>query len=163
MKVEHTFTIKQTAEQTEVSEDTIRYYEKIALLPRADRKDNGHRVYRQEDILIACLKKAGMPLEEMRPFLAVSADTDPAEYPELVKHLRSHRANIVSQISSLQQVVDFIDMKLEEGRYRRNCSDESQDGASEKMMGEPKLKPVSTVEMSYFSVPARAGKSSDSV
>ncbi|MBA9086844.1 DNA-binding transcriptional MerR regulator [Fontibacillus solani] len=152
MKEEQTFTIKQAAEQTGISEDTIRYYEKIALLPRADRRDNGHRVYRKENIntiqLISCLKKTGMPLEEIRPFLAVSADTDPAEYPELVEHLRSHRENIVSQIASLQQVVDFIDMKLEEGRYRQNCSDESQAGVSEKAVGEPK--PVSTVEMSYF-------------
>jgi DNA-binding transcriptional MerR regulator len=158
MQDEQTFTIKQTAKQTGISEDTIRYYEKIALLPRASRKDNGHRAYRQEDIhtilLIACLKKTGMPLEEMRPFLAVSVDADPAEYPELVEHLRSHRENIISQIASLQQVVDFIDMKLEEGRYRRNCSDEIQ----EVMMGEPKPKPVSPVEMSFFSGSAGVGK-----
>ncbi|MFD1176950.1 MerR family transcriptional regulator [Paenibacillus puldeungensis] len=162
MKEEQTFTIKQTAEQTGITEDTIRYYEKIALLPRAERKDNGHRIYRQEDIdtirLIACLKKTGMPLEEMRPFLVVSADTDPAEYPELVELLRSHRKNIVSQIASLQQVVDFIDMKLEEGRYRRDCSDEGLEGSLEKRMGEPKPKPVSPIEMSYFPMSSKAGK-----
>ncbi|WP_068614597.1 MerR family transcriptional regulator [Paenibacillus tuaregi] len=167
MKAEHTFTIKQTAKLTGVSEDTIRYYEKIALLPRANRKDNGHRVYQQEDIdrirLIACLKKTGMPLEEMRPFLEVSADADPAEYPELVEQLRSHRENIVSQIASLQHVVDFIDMKLEEGRYRRECPAESQDGESEKMTKGSKLKPVSPVEMSYFTGSARVGNSPDSV
>ncbi|WP_391574332.1 MerR family transcriptional regulator [Cohnella sp.] len=131
MKEQQTFTIKQTAKQTGISEDTIRYYEKISLLPWAERKDNGHRIYRQEDIgiigLIACLKKTGMSLEEMRPFLAVSADADPAEYPELVELLKGHRENIVSQIASLQQVVDFIDMKLEKGKYRRDCSDENQD------------------------------------
>jgi DNA-binding transcriptional MerR regulator len=163
MLAEQTFTIKQTAEQTGISEDTIRYYEKIALLPRAERKDNGHRIYRQEDIhtirLISCLKKTGMPLEEMRPFLAVSVDTDPGEYPELVEFMRSHRENIVSQIASLQQVVDFIDMKLEEGRYRRDCSDESHDGASENMAGEPNPKPVSPAERSYFSVSAKESKS----
>lgn len=167
MKAEQTFTIKQTAEQTGISEDTIRYYEKIALLPRADRKDNGHRIYRQEDIqmirLVSCLKKTGMPLEEMRPFLAVSADADPAEYPELVERLRSHRENIVSQIASLQQVVDFIDMKLEEGRYRRDWSDESRNGSSEITVEEPKAKPVSANQMNYFSVSARAGKSPTSV
>ncbi|CAM4349541.1 DNA-binding transcriptional MerR regulator [Paenibacillus endophyticus] len=162
MKEEQSYTIKQTAEQTGITEDTIRYYEKIALLPRAERKDNGHRIYRQEDIntiqLIACLKKTGMPLEEMRPFLAVSADTDPAEYPELVELLTSHRKNILSQIASLQQVVDFIDMKLEEGRYRWDCSDVDLDGLLEKRMGEPKPKSVSPVEMSYFSVSAKAGR-----
>jgi DNA-binding transcriptional MerR regulator len=162
MKEEQSYTIKQSAEQTGITEDTIRYYERIALLPRAERKENGHRIYRQEDIntirLIACLKKTGMPLEEMRPFLAVSADTDPAEYPELVELLTSHRKNVVNQIASLQQVVDFIDMKLEEGRYRRDCSDVELDGLLQRRMGEPKLKSVSPVEMSYFSVSAKAGR-----
>ncbi|GIP54370.1 MULTISPECIES: MerR family transcriptional regulator [Paenibacillus] len=163
MKEKQTFTIKQTAEQTGITEDTIRYYEKIALLPRAERKDNGHRIYRQESIdtirLIACLKKTGMPLEEMRPFLTVSVDTDPAEYPELVELLKSHRESIVSQIASLQQVVDFIDMKLEEGKYRRDCSDESPGNELlEKGMGEPEPKLVSPMEMSFFSKSAKLYK-----
>lgn len=157
MKAKQGFTIKQTADATGITVDTIRYYEKIALLPRADRKDNGHRVYRQEDIdtirLLSCLKKTGMPLEEMRPFLAVSADSDPAEYPELVAHIRNHREQIVSQIASLQQVVDFIDMKLKEGRYRRDCSDESEEGVPGKRR-EAKRKSVSPAEMSYFAVAA---------
>lgn len=162
MKEKPFFTIKQTAKQSGISEDTIRYYEKIALLPRAERKDNGHRIYRQEDIdtiqLISCLKKTGMSLEEMRPFLTVSVDADPAEYPELVGLLRIHRESIVSQIASLQQVVDFIDMKLEKGKYRRDSADEVQDCKSESMMGESKPKSVSTVQMSYFSVSAGEGK-----
>lgn len=128
-KVKQTYTIMQTANLVGISQDTIRYYEKIKLLPRANRKDNGHRVYRQEDIdtirLIACLKKTGMPLDEMRPFLAVSIDADPAEYPELVERFINHRDNIVSQIASLQQVVDFIDKKLGEGRIRQDCSTET--------------------------------------
>jgi len=148
MQEEQSYTIKQTAEQTGMTEDTIRYYEKIALLPRAERKDNGHRIYWQEDIhtirLVACLKKTGMPLEEMRPFLTVSTDADPAEYPELVERLRIHRENIVSQIASLQQVVDFIDMKLEKGNYRQDCSGE-----------EPEPTPASSAEMSYFPVSAK--------
>lgn len=164
MKEEQAFTIKQAAGQTGISEDTIRYYEKITLLPRAERKDNGHRIYRMEDIntlrLISCLKKTGMPLDEMRPFLTVSADTDPADYPELVEQFKSHRENIVGQINALQQIVDFIDMKLAEGKYRRDCSDESQAGMPQETTGEPIPKPVSTAEMSYFSVSAKAGKSS---
>ncbi|WP_151737161.1 MerR family transcriptional regulator ['Paenibacillus yunnanensis' Narsing Rao et al. 2020] len=162
MKDDQTFTIKQTAEQTGISEDTIRYYEKIALLSRADRKDNGHRVYRQEDIrtirLLGCLKKTGMPLEEMRPFLAVSSEADPAEHPELVEHLRSHRENIVSQIASLQQIVDFIDMKLEEGSLRQDCTNEIQTNATGQMKGHPKTKAVSPDQMSYFAAPAKADK-----
>ena len=35
--------IKQAAEFTGMSEDTIRYYEKIGLLPYAERKASGHK------------------------------------------------------------------------------------------------------------------------
>ncbi|ANS73264.1 MerR family transcriptional regulator [Paenibacillus yonginensis] len=155
MKEELAYGIKQTSRLTGIPEDTIRYYEKISLLPRIERKENGHRVYRQEDIqtirLLSCLKKTGMPLEEMRPFLEVSANADPAEYPELVELLRGHRENIVSQIASLQQVVDFIDMKLEEGRYRGDCLDETlaEEGRGET---EREARSISPVQMSYFPV-----------
>lgn len=61
MRQNEVFSIKETSEQAGLSEDTIRYYEKIGLLPRAERKANRHRVYRPEDIhtmrLITCLKK----------------------------------------------------------------------------------------------------------
>ncbi len=156
MRERPTYTIKQAADQLGITPDTIRYYEKIALLPRANRKDNGHRVYRQEDVdalrLISCLKKTGMPLEEMRPFMAVTADADPADDPKLVERVKSHRANIVSQIASLQQVVDFIDMKIAEGKYRRDCSDDSREDLTESSA----QKAPSPAEMSYFTGSAKA-------
>lgn len=152
MKEEQAYTIQQASRQSKISEDTIRYYEKIALLPRAKRKDNGHRVYREKDIealrLIACLKKTGLPLEEMRPFLTVSMDADPGEYPELVERIRGHRENIINQIAALQQVVDFIDTKLDTGRYRRDSAGVDQDCKSESGISGPKS--VSAVQMSYF-------------
>ncbi|MFC6333566.1 MerR family DNA-binding protein [Paenibacillus septentrionalis] len=80
----------------------------IGLLPLAERKDNGHRIYRETDIdtiqLISCLKKTGMALEDMRPFLMVSAEADPSDHPDLVELLRNHRETIVSQITSLQRL-----------------------------------------------------------
>lgn len=148
------FTIKQAAIQTGITQDTIRYYEKIALLPKAKRKDNGHRFYQQEDIetihLINCLKKTGMPLEEIKPFLEVNTDADPAEYPELVELLRNHRQTIVSQIDSLQQVVNFIDVKLEQGNYRGKCSTNSNEGTNKTKTEEYKPKSVSSAELNYF-------------
>lgn len=99
-----------------------------------------------------------MPLEEMRPFLAVSADADPEQHPELLERIKSHREHIVSQIASLQQVVDFIDSKLGDGKYRRDCSDESQDGLPKNRKGKANPKPVSPAERSYFPVSAKAGK-----
>lgn len=148
------FTIKQVAGLTGISEDTIRYYEKIALLPRAERKENGHRIYHKEDLdtirLISCLQKTGMPLDEMRPFLKVSADANAEDYPELVEKMIRHRASIVEQIASLQQVVDFIDLKLKQGKYQpEECETEGTpaDRAKDATPG----KPISTAELRYFS------------
>ncbi|MFK0520885.1 MerR family transcriptional regulator [Paenibacillus illinoisensis] len=116
MSNEALYSIKETAEKAGLSEDTIRYYEKIQLLPRADRKANRHRVYRQEDIrtmkLISCLKKTGMSLEDMKPYLHMSMDSNLDEFTEEREMLVSHRMKIEAQIASLQQVVDFIDEKL---------------------------------------------------
>ncbi|MGC5771167.1 MerR family transcriptional regulator [Paenibacillus pabuli] len=111
------FSIKETAEQAGLSEDTIRYYEKIGLLPRAERKPNRHRVYRPEDIqtmkLITCLKKTGMSLDEMKPYLQMSMDSDLDDFPDEREMLINHRKKIETQIASLQQIVDFIDEKMD--------------------------------------------------
>ncbi|MGG3573882.1 MerR family transcriptional regulator [Bacillus gobiensis] len=116
------FSIKQTSEQTGLTEDTIRYYEKIGLLPRTERKENGHRVYRSEDIklikFIICLKKTGMSLDDMKPYLHLSYDDDLAEFPELYRMLQEHQRNIENQIVELQIILDFIKMKLKSGKLR---------------------------------------------
>ncbi|MEK5445212.1 MerR family transcriptional regulator [Paenibacillus sp. FSL R7-0331] len=110
------YSIKKTAELTGITEDTIRYYEKIGLLPRARRKGNTHRIYSSADVermkLIACLKKTGMPLDDMRPYLSLTPDSALIAYPELHDKIQTHKQNILDQIASLQQIVDFIDNKV---------------------------------------------------
>ncbi|WP_338553178.1 MerR family transcriptional regulator [Paenibacillus sp. KS-LC4] len=113
---ESIYTIKEAAEQSGLSEDTIRYYEKIGVLPRAERKNNTHRFYRVKDIetmkMLVCLKKTGMSLDEIRPFIGVSFINIPSDYPELVQLMLNHKQHIQRQIADLQQVLDFIDDKL---------------------------------------------------
>lgn len=110
------YSIKETSERTGMPEDTIRYYEKIGLLPRAQRKNNSHRIYSEQDLetmkMITCLKKTGMSLDDMRPFLALSLDSNLSEFPELRVSIEKHKQNILDQIASLQQIVDLIDSKI---------------------------------------------------
>jgi MerR family copper efflux transcriptional regulator len=125
--------IKEAAEETGLSEDTIRYYERIGLLPRIQRKENSHRLYGPEDIekmrLIRCLKKTGMSLDEMKPFLNLSLDSELIEYPELRELLDEHKQKIEKQMASLQQIIDLIDSKLTpSGKFgRSDCSIEDGD------------------------------------
>lgn len=129
------FSIKEAAYQSGLSEDTIRYYEKIQLLPQPNRKSNGHRVYDHTNIekmkLILCLKKTGLSLEEMRPYVQLSLDSDLTDYPELYHMLQQHQHTIQEHIQSLQQISHFIDIVLERTPSLRppatSCTSESQD------------------------------------
>lgn len=113
------FSIKEAAIQSALSEDTIRYYEKIGLLPQPDRKSNRHRIYHAEDLtvmkLITCLKKTGMSLDEMKPFLGLTKESNLIEHPDLQAKLNQHKENIQHQIDSLQMILDVIDSKLSSG------------------------------------------------
>ncbi|MEW9700029.1 MerR family transcriptional regulator [Paenibacillus sp. SI8] len=119
-----TFSIKETASQTGLTEATIRYYEKIGLLPRAERKQNSHRVYRLVDVetmkMITCFKKTGMSLESMKPYLQPSHNDDFSAHPELISLMDEHKKKIKNQIDSLQQIVDFLESKIKPGGTRIN-------------------------------------------
>jgi len=135
MTLPKAFSIKEAAYQSGLSEDTIRYYEKIQLLPQPHRKSNGHRVYDNTDIekmiLVICLKKTGLSLEEMRPYIHLSLDSDLTDYPELYHMLQQHQQTIQEHIQSLQKISYFIDVVLERTPSLRppatSCTSESQD------------------------------------
>lgn len=116
MSEEQTYTIREASEQTGLSTDTIRYYEKIGLLTYAKRKPNSHRLYRAEDLetmrMIACYKKTGLSLESMKPFLTLRRDEPITDYPELVELAEKHKRHIEQQIASLQQIVVFLERRL---------------------------------------------------
>lgn len=116
MNAERTYTIAQASSHTGLSGDTIRYYERIQLLPPPVRKENGHRRYTDDDIatmkLLLCLKKTGLSLEEMKPFLGISLDGDLTEHQDLIDMMESHREKVRAQMEELAKVVAFIDEKL---------------------------------------------------
>ncbi|WP_280148987.1 MerR family transcriptional regulator [Bacillus safensis] len=111
------YSIKQASKKTGLTEDAIRYYEKIGLLPYAKRKRNGHRIYDEEDIelmeLIICLKKTGMSLNEMKNFLQYPVKYKLSSVPELKRTLLEYKEKVMNQIHDLQRIVEFIDSKLE--------------------------------------------------
>ncbi len=67
------FTIGRLSKQTGCVVQTIRYYERIGLLPEPDRSPRGHRLY-NEDILnrlkfILRTRQLGFNIKERRQFL----------------------------------------------------------------------------------------------
>lgn len=60
---------------------TIRYYEEVGLLPRADRSESGYRRYTRRDVerlgFIRRAKTLGLSLDEIRDILSVQLESDP--------------------------------------------------------------------------------------
>lgn len=112
-----TYSIKQVSEKTGLTEDAIRYYEKIGLLPYAKRKQNGHRIYDDKDTelmeLIICLKKAGMSLNEIKKIIQLPINENLSSVPELKRTLLDYKEKVITQIHDLQRIVEFIDAKIE--------------------------------------------------
>ena len=62
-------TIKEVSEKYDISADTLRYYERIGMIPEVTRNANGIRNYQKSDLgwveLAICMRSAGLPVEAL--------------------------------------------------------------------------------------------------
>ena len=60
-------TIAEVSRQNDLSPDTLRYYERIHLIPPVNRNSSGNRDYTDEDCrwvkFIKCMRSAGLSIE----------------------------------------------------------------------------------------------------
>jgi DNA-binding transcriptional MerR regulator len=123
---ENITSIKQASELTGLTEDTIRYYERIGLLPYAKRKTNGHRVYNREQILgilfLTRLKATGMTIAEMKHYRELSRQGN-ATITARFSILEEHKQKIQREISRLHETEKIIEYKLDHYREISNNPD----------------------------------------
>ena len=99
--------MKAYVQQTNLAAKTIRYYEKIGLLPPAKRLDNGYRDYNKADVarakLVAGARRLDFSLDEIQEILDLR---DQRIAPcRVVLDLLSEKADEISrQISELQRM-----------------------------------------------------------
>jgi DNA-binding transcriptional MerR regulator len=107
--------IGQLAKSSGLSAHTLRYYERIGLLPFADRDASDQRDY-DETILIWIaflrrLKETGMPIRDMLAYANMRNDgpaTEKARHDLLV----AHRAHVQATIENLQANLLVLDTKI---------------------------------------------------
>ncbi len=119
-------TIGEASEKTGLSADTLRYYEKIGLIPPVPRRDNGLRDYGAETIkliaLIQRLKETGMTLATIQAYmkLAMLGSSTREERREL---LLETRENIMKKINGLLACLRRADDQL--ARYESAVTPET--------------------------------------
>ena len=107
-----TYTIKQTAEITGLTTDTLRYYEKLDVIS-SKRHENGYRYYDEDDIsiikTIVVMKYAHFTLDEIKNMMKLFKQEPTEDCNTAGKQILSLKINELEQkIQNYQQIVEFM-------------------------------------------------------
>ncbi len=116
----NTYSIKQAAEQTNLTAHTLRYYERIELIGPIGRDAYGRRFYTQSDIgwiqLLMRLKLTGMSLDTMKQYAELQKGSDPTG--KLRRELlEQHERDTLARLSELNACLDVIRYKIQNYKY----------------------------------------------
>ena len=108
--------ISKVSEQYGVSSDTLRYYERIGLLPPVNRNGSGIRDFTELDLrrveFVKCMRRAGLPIEVLIEYYGLVEQGD--ETIEARKEiLKAQRAQIVARMEEMQKTLDLLDYKID--------------------------------------------------
>ncbi|MDG5804413.1 MerR family transcriptional regulator [Streptomyces ossamyceticus] len=109
------YTISEVVTLTGLTAHTLRWYERIGLMPHIDRSHTGQRRYRNRDLdwldLVGKLRLTGMPVADMVRYAELVREGDHT-YAERFDLLKSTRDDVMSRIAELQDTLAVLDRKI---------------------------------------------------
>ena len=113
-------TIAQVSKLYDISSDTLRYYERIGLIPPVPRNKSGIRDYDEESCrwieLMKCMRKAGVQIEALIEYVALFQQGD-ATVDARKAILIEQRAQLIERMEEMQASLDRLNDKIE--RYEQ--------------------------------------------
>ncbi len=110
-----TRTIQDAAAETGISRDTLRYYEKVGILPGIARSESGHRRFSDDDMgwikMVQCLRATGMPIEDLHAYAELMQQGD-ATSAERLRLLDEHRRRIKDDMAELSTALELVERKI---------------------------------------------------
>ena len=109
--------IKKVSEQLGISSDTIRYYERIGLVPAISRDKNGVRNFTDIDIqrldFIKCMRHAGLSIESLHAYMNLYSLNDDRTIPARKRILDEEAEKLDERIASLQETRAYLQHKID--------------------------------------------------
>ncbi|MBM7571911.1 MerR family transcriptional regulator [Aquibacillus albus] len=106
-----TLQIGEVAKRSQVTKDTIRYYERLGLIPEPTRTDAGYRTYAEEIVerlsFIKRMKELGFTLKEIDKLLGV-VDKDQAKCSDVIEFSKEKLIDVQDKIRDLQNVEKML-------------------------------------------------------
>lgn len=114
------YTIKEVSEMTDLSISTLRYYDKMGLLPSLERKQSGYRNFTDGDIemlkIIDSFKKAGLQIKDMQHYISLVFQGE-STLQERCQIFLNQEKVIEGKIAELEQALKVTRMKI--GYYQQ--------------------------------------------
>jgi DNA-binding transcriptional MerR regulator len=107
--------IARVSEQYGISSDTLRYYERIGLIPPVNRNESGIRDYNETDVkrveFIKCMRTAGLPIEALIEYVGLvqQGDTTIEARKDILKE---QRELLMVRMKETQKTLDLLDYKI---------------------------------------------------
>lgn len=109
-------TIAQVSRKYGVSADTLRYYERIGLIPSVHRNKSGIRDYTEADCgwveFIKCMRGAGVQIEALIEYVALFQE-GPATVRARKEILIEQRELLQDKINEMQKTLARLDKKIQ--------------------------------------------------
>ncbi|MDR3337867.1 MAG: MerR family transcriptional regulator [Treponema sp.] len=108
-------TIAEAGAQYGLTTDTLRYYERIGLIPPVTRNRGGSRDYSESDCrwvsFIKCMRSAGIPVEVLIEYVTLfQKGEDTRQVRKEI--LKEQRTLLAARIVELQKTAELLDYKI---------------------------------------------------
>ena len=108
-------TIGEVSEKFEMTTDTLRYYERIGLIPPVPRKKNGIRDFDEQSCkwvaFVKCMRSAGVQIEALIEYVSLMQKDTGIERRKNI--LIEQRARLQQQAETLRTTIERLDYKIE--------------------------------------------------
>ncbi len=108
-------TIKEVSEKYDISQDTLRYYERVGMIPPVTRTASGIRDYQKEDLgwveLAKCMRSAGLPVEAMIEYVRLVQEGDSTLAARL-QLLTDQKELLLEQKNKIDTTLERLNYKI---------------------------------------------------
>ncbi|WP_409291219.1 MerR family transcriptional regulator [Peribacillus sp. SCS-37] len=107
--------IGEAAAKFNITESTLRYYEKKGLLPLIERDEAGRRLFSEDQIslleTVICLKNSHLPISGIKQYIDWVVEGDKTIELRL-EMMRNHKQSVLDEISLMTESLKRIDLKI---------------------------------------------------
>lgn len=108
--------IAEVSQRYDITADTLRYYERVGLIPPVNRNANGIRNYTEEDCnwveFIKCMRSAGLSIEVLVEYVSMfqRGNSTIKARKELLMEQRRH---LEERINEMKETLKRLDRKID--------------------------------------------------